>query len=124
MSKAIAAIAALVLTATLAAGALAARPTTRLVAPTPAQRAAILKAFGSPGAPPRCLRVGLAASNHNYATVRFRAASGCGRWGFNGVNVLQHRLRGGWKVRFEASSYSCPRPRIPLQVQRELGICP
>ena len=110
MSKLIASLATLVLTGT--------------VAPTPAQRAAILKAFGDPGAPARCLSVGLAASNHTYATVRFHPRRGCARWGFNGVNVLQRTHSGVWKVRFEASSYSCPRPRIPRQVQRDLGICP
>jgi hypothetical protein len=95
----------------------------RTVPPTPAQRVAILKAFGSRGAPARCLRVGLAASDHAYATVHFRPVAGCGRWGFNGVNVVHHRRAGGWKVSFEGSSYSCPRPRIPRQVQRDLGIC-
>jgi hypothetical protein len=110
VSKATAFLAALVLTGT--------------VAPTAAQRAAILRAFGDPGAPARCLSVGLAASNHNYATVRFHPRRGCVRWGFNGVNVLQRQRTGAWKVRFEGSSYSCPRPRIPRQVQRDLGVCP
>jgi hypothetical protein len=124
VAKLIAGITTLLLAGVIASGALAAHSPLRTVAPTPAQRAAILKAFGSPGAPARCLRVGLAASNHNYATVRFHPVSGCGRWGFNGVNVLQHLRTGHWKVRFEGSSYSCPRPRIPRQVQRDLGICP
>jgi hypothetical protein len=124
VSKLIACIAALLLTGAVAEGALASRSTLRTVAPTPAQRAAILKAFGDPGAPTRCLSVGLAASNHAYATVRFHPRGGCARWGFNGVNVLQRQRSGAWKVRFEGSSYSCPRPRIPRQVQRDLGICP
>jgi hypothetical protein len=124
VSKVIVAAVTLVLVASLASGAQAGRSATHMVAPATAQRAAILKAFGSPGAPARCLRVGLAASNHNYATVRFRPVSGCARWGFNGVNVLQRQPSGRWRVRFEGSSYSCPRPRIPRQVQRDLGICP
>jgi hypothetical protein len=96
----------------------------RAVAPTPGQRATILRAFGDPGAPARCLGVRLAASDRAYATVRFHARSGCRRWGFNGVNVLRKVHAGHWKVAFAASSYTCPRPRIPRQVQRELGICP
>jgi hypothetical protein len=121
--KPIAGTAALTLTVAVASGALASRPALRTVAPTPSQRAAILKAFGAPGAPTKCLVVGLAASDHAYATVRFRPVKACTRWGFNGVNVLHQQRNGRWKVRFEASSYSCPRPRIPRQVQRDLGIC-
>lgn len=124
MSKGIAWIAALTLTGAVAASALASGPALRTVAPTSAQRAAILKAFGDPGAPARCLFVGLAASDHAYATVRFRRpARGCTRWAFNGVNVLRHQRGGRWKVIFEASAYSCPRRSIPRQVQRDLGIC-
>lgn len=124
MSRAIACIAALVLTGSLASSALASHSALHTVAPTRAQRAAILKAFGDPGAPARCLAVGLAASNHAYATVRYHPRTGCARWGFNGVNVIKKQRAGGWKAVFEGSSYSCPRPRIPRQVQRDLGVCP
>ena len=124
MSKVLGAVAALMLTGAVASGALASRSALRIVAPTAAQRTAILKAFGDPGAPARCLPVGLAASNHAYATVRYRPVKGCGRWGFNGVNILKKQRTGRWKVLFEASSYSCPRSRIPRQVQRDLGVCP
>jgi hypothetical protein len=117
-------IAALVLAGAVASGALASHPALRTVAPTTAQRVAILKAFGDPGAPARCLTVGLAASNHGYATVRYRSGKGCLRWAFNGVNVLKKQRSGRWKGIFAASSYSCPRPRIPRAVQRDLGVCP
>ena len=124
MSRAIACITALTLTGVVVSNALASHSALHTVAPTRAQRAAILKAFGDPGAPARCLPVGLAASNHAFARVRYRPRTGCARWGFNGVNVLRKQRSGRWKVVFEASSYSCPRPRIPRQVQRDLGICP
>jgi hypothetical protein len=124
MPKLIAGITAALLTGLGAAGALASRPALRTVAPTEAQRTAILRAFRAPGAPARCLGVGLAASDHSYATVRFHPRQGCARWGFNGVNVLHRQRSSRWKVLFEASEYSCPRPRIPRQVQRDLGICP
>ena len=43
------------------------------VAPSAAQRAAIIKAFGDPPAASRCLTVRLAASNDSYATARTTA---------------------------------------------------
>jgi hypothetical protein len=104
-----------VATPSLAAGA-------RTRAATPAQRAAILAAFGGPRAAWPCLTVRLAASDSSFAAVRFRAARSCRRWAFNGVNVLE-RTRGRWKVVFEGSAYRCPLPRIPRGVQRDLRIC-
>ncbi len=47
------------------------------VSPTPAQTAAIIKAFGDPKAAASCLSVRLAASNHNYASVRVRTVRSC-----------------------------------------------
>jgi len=104
--------------------ALALGSTGRTVAPTAAERAGILKAFGDPRAAGSCLIVRLAASNGNYGTVRFHAVTRCTRWAFNGVNVLKRRSDDHWKVVFEGSSYGCPLARIPRQVQRDLGICP
>jgi hypothetical protein len=103
--------------------ALALGSTGRTVAPTTAERAAIIKAFGDPPAAGSCLIVRLAASNRNYATVRFHAARRCTKYAFNGVNVLKRRTDDHWKVVFEGSSYRCPIARIPRQVQRDLGIC-
>jgi len=93
------------------------------VSPTPAARRAIIEAFGDPAAAAPCLSVRLAASNHAYAAVRFRATQRCGRWGFDGRNVLARDRAGRWNVLFEGSSYECPLPRIPRQVQRDLGVC-
>jgi hypothetical protein len=123
VSKLLGGIAVLVLSGVVASGALASHPGLRTVAPTPAQRAAILKAFGDPAAADGCLTVGLAAANHAYATVRYRTVKRCDRWAFNGVNILGRQRSGRWKVLFEGSSYSCPRPRIPRPVQRDLGVC-
>ena len=98
--------------------------TGKTVSPTPAQRAAILKAFGSRSkAQSACLIVLLAASNHNYGTVRFRHIRACNRWAFNGVNVFKRTTDNHWKEVFAGSSYRCPRPNIPRQVQRDLAIC-
>ena len=124
VSKAIACIAALMLSAMAASTALASHSGLRTVPPTPAQRTAILKAFGDPAAAAPCLTTGLAASNHSYATVRYRRRTGCARWAFNGVNIISKRPSGRWKVLFEGSAYSCPRPGIPRPVQRDLGVCP
>lgn len=97
----------------------------KTVAPTAAERAAILKAFGSRSkAESACLIARLAASNRNYATVRLHAVRACKRWAFNGVNVVKRTTDNHWKVLFEGSSYACPLRRIPRQVQRDLGICP
>jgi hypothetical protein len=96
----------------------------RTVAPTSAQRAAIVKAFGDPGTAAPCLIVRLAASNHDYATVRFHSAKGCLRWAFDGKNVLKRGEHNHWSVAFEGSAYRCPLARIPRQVQRQLGVCP
>jgi hypothetical protein len=94
------------------------------VAPTPAQRAAILHAFGDPKAANRCLTARLAASNHKYATVRFRTLRSCRRSAFNGVNVLKRVKPGHWRVVFEGSAFRCPLAGIPRGVQRDLGVCP
>jgi hypothetical protein len=92
-------------------------------APTPAQKAAIIKAFGDPKSASSCLDVLLAASNRNYATVRFRTAKGCRRWVFNGVDVEKQMSYNRWKVVFEGSSYRCPVAHVPRRVQRDLAIC-
>jgi hypothetical protein len=52
------------------------------VSATPAQKAAIIKAFGDPRAASSCLTVRLAASNHRYAIVRPRPATRCLMWAF------------------------------------------
>ena len=93
------------------------------VSPRPAQKAAIIKAFGDPKAASSCLTVRLAASNHNYATVRFRTVRSCQKWAFNGVNALKRVNDNNWKVVFEGSAYHCPVAHIPRPVQRDLGIC-
>jgi hypothetical protein len=97
----------------------------RTFPPTDAQRAAILKAFGSHSkAQSNCMVVLLAASNHNYGTVRPHHNQACTKYDFNGVNVF-HRVRDNtWKQVFAASSYKCPRQNLPRQVQRDLAICP
>jgi hypothetical protein len=94
------------------------------VAPTPAERSAIIHAFGDPAAAAPCLIVRLAASDRDYGDVRFRTTRSCQRWAFNGTNVLRRGSAGRWSVLFEGSSYPCPVPRIPRQVQRDLGVCP
>ena len=106
------------ITATAAASA---QPLTAV--PTHAQRAAILHAFGDPNAAYGCLTVRLAASNHKYATVRFRPVHSCRRWAFNGLNVLKRVKPGRWRVVFEGSAFSCPLPHIPRGVQVDLGLC-
>jgi hypothetical protein len=105
----------------MAFGATATRHT---VPPTRSERTAILKAFGFPKEAWHCQRAGLADSNHNYATVWTRSKSKCIRnWGFDGVNILKRRDGNHWKLVFSGSDYDCPVPRIPRQVQRDLGVC-
>ncbi len=94
------------------------------VAPAPAERTAIIQAFGDPTAASPCLTVRLAASNRHYGEVRFRTTQTCQRWAFNGTNVLKRGRAGHWAVVFEGSSYHCPLPRIPRQVQHDLSVCP
>jgi len=65
-----------VLAAVLAAAAAAAT-----VAPGHAERSAIIRAFGDPAAAAPCLIVRLAASDPDYADVRFRMTQACARWG-------------------------------------------
>lgn len=109
----------------LAVPALALGASGKTVPPTPAQRAAILKAFGSRSkAQSNCLIVLLAASNRAYGTVRVHHIRACVRWEFNGVNVFKRTTDNHWKQVFAGSSYKCPRPNIPRQVQRDLAICP
>jgi hypothetical protein len=110
----------------LAASALVAFPALAVagtVSATPAQKAAIIKAFGEPKSASSCLTVRLAASNHNYATVRVRKLRSCRKWAFNGVNVLKRVRDSRWKVVFEGSSYRCPVAHVPRRAQRDLGIC-
>jgi hypothetical protein len=93
--------------------------------PTDAQRAAILKAFGSRStAQSNCLVALLAASNHNYGTVRAHVNRACTKYQFNGVNVFKRTTGNHWKQVFAGSSYKCPRPNLPRQVQRDLAVCP
>jgi hypothetical protein len=93
------------------------------VAPTPAQKAAIIKAFGDPKSASSCLTVRLAASNHSYASVRPRQVNSCLRWAFDGLNALKRVRDDHWRVVFEGSDYRCPVADIPKQVQRDLDIC-
>lgn len=111
---------ALTATAVIVLPALAAAAT---ISPSRAQKAAIIKAFGDPKSASSCLTVRLAASNHNYATVRFRKVRSCRKWAFNGLNALRRVRDAHWKVVFEASAFRCPVANIPRQVQRDLGIC-
>ena len=92
-------------------------------ASTPAQRAAILRAFRDPAAADRCLVTRLAEANHSYATVRFRRTHACRRWAFNGVNILKHTRPAHWRIVFEGSAFSCPLARIPRAVQADLCVC-
>jgi hypothetical protein len=98
--------------------------TSKTVAPTHAERTAMLKAFGDPSAAASCLTTRLAGSNHNYGSVFFVISKRCQRWAFNGRNVLKRGKQGNWHVVFEGSSYTCPRAKLPRQVQRDLSICP
>lgn len=107
-----------------AAAALPAVAVAATASPTPAQKAAVIKAFGDPASASSCLTVRLAASNHNYANVHFRRVKSCQRWAFNGVNALQRTSDNHWKIAFEGSQYRCPVAHIPRLVQRDLGICP
>lgn len=93
------------------------------VAPTTAQKAAIVKAFGDPASASSCLTVRIAASDHNWASVAYRRVGRCQKWAFDGVNALERVSGNRWKVMFEGSSYRCPVAHIPLGVQRDLGIC-
>jgi hypothetical protein len=93
--------------------------------PTAAQRAAILKAWGTRStAQSNCMIVLLAASNHQYGTVRFHPIKRCSKWAFNGVNVFRNTRDNRWRTAFEGSSYRCFLRNIPRQVQRDLAICP
>ena len=93
--------------------------------PTDAQRAAILKAFGSRSkAQSNCMIVLLAASNHKYGTVRPHVNHACTKYEFNGVNVFKNTSGDHWKSVFAGSSYKCFLPNIPRQVQKDLAVCP
>jgi len=117
-------LAVLAIAAVLPAAALGSKVKLHEVAATPAQRAAIVKAFGDPPKAEPCLIVRLAASNRNYGTVRPRIIKRCRRWQFNGVNVIKRVRDGHWRVVFEGSAFACPVRRILHQVQRDLGVCP
>jgi hypothetical protein len=94
------------------------------VEPTAQDRAQILASFGDPPAAARCLTIGLAASDHSYATVVYDSGSAsCVRYGFNGLNILRD-TGGSWRAVFEASAYACPVAHVPRSVQRDLGVCP
>jgi hypothetical protein len=95
----------------------------KTVPPAPAERSAILKAFGDPAAAAPCLNVRLAASNHNYGTVRFRMRKSCIKWIANGVSIFKRGKHNHWRVAFEGSAWTCPLARIPRSVQRDFGVC-
>jgi hypothetical protein len=93
-------------------------------APSPAQRAGVLRATGEPRSADPCLDVQIAASNQNYATVLISSSKGCEKWQANGVTVYQRGSQGRWRLAFVASAYRCPIANIPRAVQRDLGVCP
>jgi hypothetical protein len=96
----------------------------RTTSPTSAQRAGLLKAFGSRSrAQSNCLITLIAASNRRYGTVRPRFQRSCTTYEFNGVNVYWNTSANHWKLVFAGSSYKCPVRGIPRQVQRDLAIC-
>jgi hypothetical protein len=99
------------------------------VAAPPAVRAAILKAWAHGTVLSRghkaCLNVWLAASNHDYGTVRFRLTKTCERrYAFNGIEIFKRGNDDHWRYVGGGGAYHCPLPRIPRRVQRDLGVCP
>lgn len=102
----------------------AAHPSPGTIAPTPHERAAMLRAAGEPALADTCLIVRMAASNPDYGTVVVRSTADCGRWRSNGVSVYVRSQHGRWRLVFAGSAYKCPIADVPRSVQRDLGVCP
>ena len=75
--------------------------------------------------PQRCVLVEVTTKDgDNWATWGFNGAhySSCGRWGFNGVDILQ-RAHGHWKAVTSGSAMiPCGRFGIPLAVRQDLHL--
>jgi hypothetical protein len=94
---------------------------------TGSTRTAIERAAGSQvlRIPQRCLVVEVTTTDGgNWATVGFNAANdrSCGRWGFNGVDILR-RAHGRWHfVTSGSSRVPCGRLGVPVRVRRDLRL--
>jgi hypothetical protein len=92
-------------------------------APTATERAALAQALT---APRRCLEIRVSTVRRGWASVSFRSPvrDSCLRYVADGVSV--HRRRDDiWREVFVGSSWSCPIPRVPEDVRRDLRLpCP
>ena len=77
-----------------------------------------------PGIPERCLVAQVTTKDGgNWAEVGFNGlVRSCGRWGFNGVVILQ-RARGHWHyVTSGSAMLPCGRFGIPVAVRQDLHL--
>lgn len=91
--------------------------------PRATERAALAQAMQTPR---RCLRIRVATVRPGWASVRFRMppSDSCMRYAADGVSVWRRR-DDVWRHRFAGSSWSCPIPKIPEDVRKDLKLgCP
>jgi hypothetical protein len=91
--------------------------------PTATERAALAQAMEVPR---RCLRIRVATVRSGWASVKFRSRlpDSCLEYAADGVSVWRKR-DDVWRQRFVGSSWSCPIPRVPEDVRKDLRLgCP
>ena len=108
--------------AAIAAGGLLGEPRGRAQQSAADQQGAAGVAAAS-GYPLPCLSVTIAATDHSYARADFNRSSACGRYDGSATAIF-HRSGGIWRAVLNASSYRCPLPDVPREVQTELAVCP
>lgn len=72
--------------------------------------------------PARCLKVTVSTVNENYAAaLRRNAKRGCQRYQADGVAVFK-KGHHSWKFVTAGSAFTCPVPKTPKAVAKDLGI--
>jgi hypothetical protein len=90
--------------------------------PTTAERAAIAARFH---APPKCATVWISTVDHHWATYHFDDAKykdpDCQPVAADGVAIL-HFTKGRWRTVTAGSSFTCPVPKTPAKIVKDLHV--
>jgi hypothetical protein len=113
----------LLVASALVLGGLAVSPATASRTPKATEKAALAQAMKTPR---RCLKIRVATVRRGWASVRLHSPlpDSCMKYAADGVSVMRRR-DDVWRQRFAGSSWSCPIPRVPEDIRKDLKLgCP
>lgn len=88
--------------------------------PTKGERAGIATAAQVPAS---CLKIRVSTVNEAYAALHIRNLKrSCTKYQADGVAVYKRKQSGAWKFVTAGSSFSCPVPKVPKRVAKDLDI--